>query len=844
MSRKREEERNTMHHQARHSSKGFALASAMLIVVLLAGISAGTMYLVNTEARLAITDMEGSQAFYGAEAGMEKMMADLSLLYSAILAPTVTDIEGLAATDYQPVISGVSYPEYDFDIPNVSGEPIVEVRTISSGPNEGLLAYITPLTLSVTALAPTASEVKMQREIEMALIPVFQFGLFSETDLSYFPGPGFDFAGRVHTNGSLFLATSSDDGLVFHNKITAVNQVIRAELANGLGTVATGRTDPVLIPTAPGGCDGDPRPACRDLQEDEGSKVGGVASADTAGWTTTSLTTYNGFILNGETGAKAMNLPFIGGGLRAVELIRRPPAAEDPNSLIGKSRMYNMAQIRVLISDTAAENPGGAGVRLANVAPYYVFGSYGLTDTAFAEANKSVDGDYLIDNHTPHVCASGDAAVDAAEGGTNECWSLIDGFLLVQSKQADGSYTDVTLEWLNLGIARENADAILKFQALKDTDKPPDGVPNFTDLPGDLAIPWRSVHLGLYDSREGEVRDEPEDTSSNCAIGGIMNNVELDVGNLKRWFEGTTGTTGTNTDWAPQNGYVFYFSDRRGMLPNGSGVKGEYGFEDMVNPPETDGSPDGLFHNAEDVNQNGVLDTYGGANLGDGFAVSNNDPTIIIDCKDKGRLNRVSGARRGLKLVNGALGNVPTKPDDTGGFTVASENIVYVMGNYNADDAGFGDPHAAASVVADAASFLSKDWEDWRSWRWPIERDNRPATTSYYRLAVAAGKNINFPWPAAWAPNDDPGLDGGTHNFLRYLEAWGGQTFNYRGSLVSLYYSEYATGIYKCCRRVYGPPTRAYAFDTDFLELDKLPPGTPRFRDVVNLGFRQVLIPD
>ena len=540
-----------------------------------------------------------------------------------------------------------------------------------------------------------------------------------------------------------------------------------------------------------------------------------------------------------------MDLPFVGGGLRAIEMIRRPPVGEDPNSLVGKSRMYNMAQIRVLISDTAAENPGGAGVRLANVAPYYngTGTTYGDTDTAFAEANKAVDGDYLIDNHTPHICESGEAAVDVVEGGTNECWSLIDGFLLVQSKQADGSYDDVTEEWLDLGIARENGDAILKFQAVKDENKPPDGVPDFNNLPFDLGIPWRSVHLGLYDSREGEVRDDNGDTSSNCAIGGIMNNVELDVGNLKRWF---AGTTGTNTDWAPQNGYVFYFSDRRGMLPNGSGVKGEYGFEDTVNPPESDGSPDGLFHASEDVNQNGVLDTYGGANLGDGFAVSNNDPTIIIDCKNKGRLNRVSGARRGLKLINGALNgavtNVPTKPDGTGGFTVASENIVYVMGNYNADDAGFGDPHAAASVIADTASFLSKDWEDWRSWRWPIDPDSRPATDSYYRLAVAAGKNINFPSPA-WAPNDDPGLDGGTHNFLRYLEDWSG-TFNYRGSLVSLYYSEYATGIYKCCQRVYGPPTRAYAFDTDFLELDKLPPGTPRFRDVVNLGMRQILTPD
>ncbi|MCH7804412.1 MAG: pilus assembly PilX N-terminal domain-containing protein, partial [Acidobacteria bacterium] len=556
-----------MHHKVRHSSRGFALASAMLIVLLLAGISAGTLYLVNTESRLVITDLEGTQAFYGAEAGMEKMMADLSLLYSAILAPTVSDIQGLGATGFQPVIANITYPEYGFEIPNVSGEPIVETRTITSGPNEGLLAYITPLTLTVTALAPIASEVKMQREIELALIPVFQFGLFSETDLSYFPGPGFDFAGRVHTNGNLFLATSSASGLVFHNKLTAVGDIIRAELANGLGTVATGRTLPILIPTAPAGCD-DTQPACRDLDEDEGSKVGGPASADTAGWTTTSLTTYNGFILNGDTGAKAMDLPFVSPGLRAIEMIRRPQATEDPNSLVGKSRLYNMAQIRVLISDTAAENPGGAGVRLANVPPYYPGGvnNYGATNTAFAEGRVSWDADFI----EPPGVTAGDS------------WPLIDGYLLVQAKQADGTFTDVTMEWLNLGIARENADAILKFEQLKDNDgfATPDG--------DDLDKPDEVLHLGLYDSREGEVRDVSLGDGTDCAIGGIMNIVELDVGNLKRWFEGTTGTTGTNVDSIPQNGYVFYFSDRRGMLPDPNlsppRIVGEYGFEDIINP--------------------------------------------------------------------------------------------------------------------------------------------------------------------------------------------------------------------------------------------------------------------
>ncbi|MCZ6752009.1 MAG: hypothetical protein O7E51_09305, partial [Acidobacteria bacterium] len=212
-----------------------------------------------------------------------------------------------------------------------------------------------------------------------------------------------------------------------------------------------------------------------------------------------------------------------------------------------------------------------------------------------------------------------------------------------------------------------------------------------------------------------------------------------------------------------------------------------------------------------------------------------------------GRKNRVSGARHGLKLVNGSLGNVPTRNDNTGGFTIASENIVYVHGNYNANNVGYGDPHSSAAIIADAVSFLSNNWRDVNSFddaTYVGVATSRIAVNSWYRVAVSAGKNISWPHPAWAGGAQDWGLDGGTHNFLRYLERWSGQSFNYRGSLVSLYYSEYAVGIYKCCSTVYTPPTRNYNFDTDFLDPSTLPPGTPRFRDVVNLGFRQIFSPD
>ena len=144
---------------------------------------------------------------------------------------------------------------------------------------------------------------------------------------------------------------------------------------------------------------------------------------------------------------------------------------------------------------------------------------------------------------------------------------------------------------------------------------------------------------------------------------------------------------------------------------------------------------------------------------------------------------------------------------------------------------------------------LSVSYSDLRSLQFPASNrlGNRPAATSWYRLAIAGGKNINFNAPqvigAGWTSSDDFGTDGGVHNFLRYVENWGGATSNYEGSLVSFYYSRQAVGVFKCCTVVYSAPQRKYAFDTNFTDPSKLPPGTPRFQDIDNLGYHQDFSP-
>jgi hypothetical protein len=974
--------------------------------------------------------------------------------------------------------------------------------------------------LQATAQGLLGDEVSMNRTVEVAFIPVFQFGIFCEGDCGFFAGPNFNFAGRVHTNGDLYLGEGNGSTLTFHSKISAYGNVVRQQLSNGNTIGSNNSTGQVLIPTAAGGCDG-AQPACRAIAATEGSVVAGPTSAYNGpgppDWKNISLTTYSGLIIDGDNGNKAfgtgatkLTLPFVNGanangvGPQNYEIIRRPIAG-DP-AILSASRLYNLAQVRVLLSDDPNELPcgnpstpppcGGAAdvqnIRLANMndpdnAVDYSHGvpqtsmaklpSGGFPTVYFATANSAIpdpnysavwnpgpsstwtlsadwswgplynfpaqtirdpnvggvagsQAPYMVEDtgsgkwyggktapqpaylvqclppaayvgqttysntgpNPPQGCpdkgsfpyfsifnnAVGQSTTNpaltlpypytttwnttppsaitvnqSAATGNQSSWNLLDGYLRVEYRDANGNYHPVTQEWLQLGFARGlkpltggagtnpiNPNAILIFQ--QPADRNNDGnldtsglPPSWTVSPGCKAgvkctytltpgippevmpdslsgTPWFGDQLqpkvggvavqsasqynwypiNFYDPREGEVRDVATGDNS-CTPNGIMNAVELDVANLKQWLAGAIGASGGLVESQSQNGYILYFSDRRGMMPNPNGTQvaakntksGDSGLEDVVNSASATGTPDGKLEpngpgktfSPEDPNLNGALDNWGAANLGLGlgYMAPGTDYTKLLSVTaaiNAGggapdpylvgvRLNQcsiaqnnwVSGARHVLKLVDGSLGNLPLKPGGGGGFSVGSENPVYIQGDYNSNntDASFGGGadspgEAAAGIIADAVTMLSDNWKDWISiLQQPTTLANRPAKTSYYRVAVAAGKNINFPYPGNGTANDF-GTDGGVHNFLRYIEDWGaggGQTLFYRGSIANLYYATYNTGVYKCCTVVYSPPTRNYSFDTNFNAINGLPPGTPTFRDIDNLSYRQSFTP-
>src|SRR5215472_8265334 len=359
------------------TQSGYALLSTLILLFILTAIAIGMFYSSLSERNNATADIEHNNAFYGAEAAMEKMTADLGTLYQNEKSPPIADINGITTASHYTLIPDANFREYAIPVPSSPDNPTMPdrvVQTISSGPNAGLYAQLIRMTLSATAetaggTSATGSiagleQVRMTRNVEVALIPVFQFGVFCQNDCDFFNGPPFDFGGRTFANGSIFLATGQ--GLTFHSKVQAVQQIVRNALENGEDST-TNWNGKVDVPTAPNGCDG-AQPACRQLQSNEESTHGFFGAKGqrnpkppkNPSWPGISNQTYAGMLQNGDTGVRPLNLAFVRPGVTPYEIIRRPyPAAAPATSSIGSSRLYNQAQIRILLDDDPLKLPQG-----------------------------------------------------------------------------------------------------------------------------------------------------------------------------------------------------------------------------------------------------------------------------------------------------------------------------------------------------------------------------------------------------------------------------------------------------------------------------------------------------
>ena len=659
------------------SSRGFSLVAALLLMLLISALSVALMYSVNTEQKISAADQEQNIARYAAEGAEEKMIADVASMYSQKGAPLMVDIQNLGGPANTPTFPGVTITNYQITADPSQANPALPA-TVTKIQKSGTYAFTIPIHMDVVATTSSGTQVHINRDSEIALLPVFQFGVFSDSDLSFFPGPQFDFNGRVFTNGNLFLAASTN-ALSFHTKIQTARDVVRKVLVNNADVSAAApaaqrRTANVLIPVTSGGCDTIPAPtnpitgppvACQFFDQTMSSLNSGnpyvedVTENKNPSWSATS-SNFGGNIQTRWDGVTPLTLPFVGGAANNPnapppapwEIIKRPPNNGAPD-LVGTSREYNLAQIRILLDDKVTDLPGGqqfggTGASLdvnLGLVPQ-TFNVDGAGVQSFAQAERlaydatQTAGKYNC-TYAKNNCVSPDDP-DAGWYGTAATWPLITGWLRVEYRDAAGNWNNVTQEWLQRGFARGpqspnndpsavpaaagpntvHKNAILIFQK-RPNPLPPDlagdtyvgpyisgtlytknqvvtyntsptttpvkyyiciknttGTQNPTNATywTPMAQAWGYTKLAalndptygwfplnMYDPREGEFAHNTNPQANSCAVGGLMNVVELDIGNLTQWLLGNTGVNGAKVDTTFQNGYIVYFSDRRGM---------------------------------------------------------------------------------------------------------------------------------------------------------------------------------------------------------------------------------------------------------------------------------------
>jgi hypothetical protein len=918
------------------NERGTAALTAVLILALLALFTAASLARVTTEATVMGNDYANTKAFYAAQASLELMSRNFNRVFDTQLRPSAADLR--AIENNTPDIEGFNF------VQSITQNGSADTRPIDDGPYSGLISLRTPYRLGAVATYPSGAQVELTRTFFNHQIPIFQFGIFYNDDMEFHPGPRFDFGGRVHSNGNMFMMSGSD--LFFRSRVTAAGEIVRDTSRNGIAPGQAGWSWDGNVWVA------DPSGTFRAVTK--GSVIGGPDTGRTnpdmpdgnlnSNWTADSRI-FGGNLLARQ---RTLRLPLQINNNDPIELVKRGRDANDyevttlgrpaDNEILRGSRYCNKPGIRVSLSDSQAELPGGGGgVRLDGK-------SDGLGQNADANGSRGYQPLAMIDGYRAvrvngHRFYTGASYTDNGMPAQRQTWIKVE-LVTINSATLAIETRDITKDILSLGLTHKDPSglnlgddrAILKMQryevlgppvkvsaaeintttntpafSLHDdgrvrTDpttgtttsgnvysyvQPAGTAPGFsyvaTSKSGGIPLNYAvaaaetnhevPVNVGganvrvvpfpikIFNTREGLYNEDLAATgatswaslytpgmNSKVPVCGVMSLIDIDMFNLGRFIRGDwDGLFPANaalpggalsSDDMPDNGgsgTIVYVSDRRGDRDD----DGEYDMEKIyVNSNGTPPNPLVMLP-GEDANHDGALETD--------YAWESAQYTVAVET-DLAAVADHMYFRRGVRVINGeTLYGTENK-----GYTVASENGVYVLGNYNATGVtAVGDPTQPAeytgaevpcSIVADAVTVLSRNWRDGKSFRNPFRYGTRAATVTTVRAALLMGDTLSS-LKVAGMPNQgggDADLAGGVHNFPRFLENWGsGTPLNYCGSLINLFNSREHNGAHKNGSNTYSPPRRNWVFDVSFLDATRLPPGTPFFQFVQMTGFRE-----
>jgi hypothetical protein len=490
-------------YKKHHSEKGAALAMAIIVMAILAVISLTVLAFSSSEARIAGNDLRKMQTFYAASSGLEKMTHDFSELFRRKIQPDPSDLTAIAA-DHSPELltEGFSFDqkiEEDTqklaDLRRIQGIPVdfYPRVNIPEGPYAGLFASLIPYKLTSTAsLGYSRTEVKLEREFNNYLVPLFQFAVFSSDDLEFAPGPFTTFNGRIHSNRNIYAMRN----IKFLSRVTAAGEIVRNSTRGGDPNTNSGSTNVWMEVNGMninidrgsvengGGAVGGPNILGATVGQ-RGFHPGSPAGTANASWEATSVLPadgsagkFGGQLLSQTTGAAELKLPMQLEGSTPAELIKRSLPSDSTS--IAASRYQGKSVVRILIDDENDGNglanqpgiPAGKGVILSDSA-----GSFDPIPLNGGNALRRVsDSGSYVDSSTIKQILPDTSVTDAnvVRGVKNISvtsgvdyipkGSGISGKILIEITKPDGTTVDVTREILSMGMTLGEPNAIVNLQ--------------------------------------------------------------------------------------------------------------------------------------------------------------------------------------------------------------------------------------------------------------------------------------------------------------------------------------------------------------------------------------------
>ena len=452
--------------------RGSAIVIALFVLILLSVFVALALTRSASEAAAVGNEMAEGRTFYAAQGSLEMMTRNFNKKFEVNLKPTSVDFDSVR----NAAVPGLGTYTFNQEVLQTSNNaPVV----LSGGPFSGLYAKRDDWRLRTTATDNTGVQVQLTRNILNNLVPIFQFGIFYDDDLEFHPGPRFDFGGRVHSNGCLFLQAST--GLYFSSKVTAANFIYTDTSKNG--SIWSTWDDNVFVKNASG--------TYVQVQNDMGSvqsTPNGPPVVATPSPAIPEPTAYarpnwaaNKALFDGNLDAnvKSLQLPIklnsdsTNQNLDLIEVVKRGKkvgdlwndgtgtvsapniiavtAAKADDSITAAERYYNKTGIRVSLADSKAKLPGcaaaGVGVR----------------------CGIRLDGDVLGQTPGPVIGARGyrpKAMVDGYQGteingerfwqniANRELWIKVETVIYNPTTEVYDT-VDITEEFLSLGVTEE-----------------------------------------------------------------------------------------------------------------------------------------------------------------------------------------------------------------------------------------------------------------------------------------------------------------------------------------------------------------------------------------------------